>query len=185
MEEVVKKDILTVLQETIILIKDEEYAEIKELSNHTIHNASIFQDPDSVSIAVIVYAISKIMERTVDKRRIIGKKFSAILQDAITLLEKDMISEFRKAVKNLLKTISEHDERLHFFIEEVVKQARIKKGSKLFEHGISSAQAAQILGISQWELMDYLGKTTLGDEVPIDIKERLSFARRLFSKKKT
>ncbi|MBU0535499.1 MAG: hypothetical protein KKE20_00930 [Nanoarchaeota archaeon] len=182
MEEVVKKDILTVLRELIILLEDEEYAEIKELSNHIIHNASIFQDQDSVTAAVIIYAISKIMERTVEKRSVIGNKLVSAINESITLLEKERIEEYRLAVKKLLKTISEHDDRLHFFIEEVVRQAQIKKGSKLYEHGISAAHAAEILGISQWELMSYLGKTTLGEVAPIDIKERLEFARSLFKK---
>ncbi|MBU0536246.1 MAG: hypothetical protein KKE20_04735, partial [Nanoarchaeota archaeon] len=119
MEEVVKKDILTVLRELIILLEDEEYAEIKELSNHIIHNASIFQDQDSVSTAVIIYAISKIMERTAEKREVIANKLVIAINESITLLEKDRIEEYRLAVKKLMKTISEHDERLHFFIEEV------------------------------------------------------------------
>ena len=180
MEESVKKDSLTVLREAVILIKDCEYHEIKELSNHTIHNASIFQDRDSISAAVIIYSISKIMERSSQNRRRMGEELSGAIEDAITLLKKDKIKGYRKAVKNILSIISKADRRLKMFIEEVVEQAEIKKGSKLYEHGLSAAKAAELLGISQWELMGYLGKTRIAEETPVNISKRLDFARSLF-----
>ena len=180
MEDVVKKDILTVLREVVILLEDEEYSEIKELSNHTIHNASIFQDKDSVAAAVIIYSISKIMERSTEKREKIGESIVKVLKDAITLLEKDSVEEYRDSTKKILKIISETDERLQMFIEEVIRQAEIKKGSKLYEHGISAAHAAEILGVSQWEIMNYIGKTTLTEEAAVDVGKRLDFARKLF-----
>lgn len=180
MEEVVKKDILTVLREVVILIKDQEYAEIKELSNHTIHNASIFQDEYSVSVAVIIYSISKIMERTIDGHAKIGERLAAMLNDAVALLDKDNLDGYTNSVKKILRAISEIDERLKMFIEEVVEQAQIKKGSKIYEHGISLARAAELLGVSQWELMDYIGKTTITEGAPLDVGKRLAFARSLF-----
>ncbi len=179
MEESVKKDLLTVLREVVILIKDCEYSEIKELSNHTIHNASIFQDKDSVSAAVIIYAISKIMERSGDRKQL-GERFSKSLENAISLLKKDRVNEYRKEIKGILSMISRVDKRLKRFIEEVVEQAEIKKGSKLYEHGLSAAKAADLLGISQWGLMSYLGKTRIAEETPVDIRKRIEFARSLF-----
>ena len=45
------------------------------------------------------------------------------------------------------------------------------------------AKASEILGISQWELMNYIGKTQINDNIPdiIDARSRLRFARGLFS----
>ena len=66
MDEVVKKDILKVLSDVAAILQVEEekdVAELRELSNHTIHNASIFQDEDSVSIAILIYSLSKVIER--------------------------------------------------------------------------------------------------------------------------
>ena len=62
MNEIVKRDILAVLNDLagILKVKEEsDAAQIKELSNHVIHNASIFQEEDSVSIAILIYALSK------------------------------------------------------------------------------------------------------------------------------
>ena len=57
MDDIVKKDALQILNRVIeiVKIKDEKDAlELKELSNHTIHNASVFQDDASLSIAVLI-----------------------------------------------------------------------------------------------------------------------------------
>ena len=66
MHETIKKDIISVLSKLtgILSVKDEkDVIEIRELSNHTIHNASVFQDEDSVSIAILTYSLSKIIDR--------------------------------------------------------------------------------------------------------------------------
>ena len=55
MDKIIKKDILSIISKTIAILKikeEKDIIELKELSNHTIHNASIFQDEDSVSIAI-------------------------------------------------------------------------------------------------------------------------------------
>ena len=69
------------------------------------------------------------------------------------------------------------------YIHEVINQAQIKKGCKLCEHGISIARASEVLGISQWELMHYIGKTTLIDQFsePVNVTKRLKIARSMFS----
>ena len=66
MNDIIKKDIIEVLNKLVGILKvkeDSDIIEIKELSNHVIHNASVFQDEDSVSIAILIYSLSKIMER--------------------------------------------------------------------------------------------------------------------------
>ncbi|MCX8147151.1 MAG: hypothetical protein N3D84_01650 [Candidatus Woesearchaeota archaeon] len=182
MIDIIKRDIIEVLREVIVLLKEEEYGEVKELSNHVIHNAAIFQDQDSLSVAVAVYAISKIIERSLLKSDDIRSKVIDILQEAVEYLEEDDVENYRKTIKKLFKVISETDERMRMFIQDVLVQAEIKKGSKIYEHGISMARAAEILGITQWELMDFIGKTKVSEqEIPFNIEERLKFARSLFS----
>ena len=77
--------------------------------------------------------------------------------------------------------ISTIDSKLKLYIGEVITQAEIKKGSKLYAHGISLGRAAEVLGISQWELMFYIGKTKLIDvKGCVGVRERLNYARSLF-----
>ncbi|PIN70172.1 hypothetical protein COV93_02620, partial [Candidatus Woesearchaeota archaeon CG11_big_fil_rev_8_21_14_0_20_43_8] len=87
---------------------------------------------------------------------------------------------YKYAIKNLFKIISEINENFRKYIEEVIEYSEIKKGARIYEHGISMARAAEILGVSEWDLMGYVGKTTLIDAEEEDEKERLNFARKLF-----
>lgn len=184
---IIKRDILAVLNELAEILKvreESDVVKIKELSNHVIHNASIFQDEDSVSVAILIYSLSKIIERRqkyLDYDRVIGMLDSCILS-----LSGDEDELFRRSIKNIFSFIRTLDQRLSLYISEVVNQARIKKGCKLCEHGLSIARASEVLGISQWELMHYLGKTTLIDKLskpgePANVLKRLKIARGLFS----
>ena len=182
MDEAVKKDILKVLSDAAAILEveeDRDVADLMELSDHTIHNASIFQDEDSVSIATLIYSLSKVIERREGK--INYSVLLKIIVDAKKNLEQNRIDEYREVIKKFFNFISTIDTKLKLYIEEVIHQAQIKKGSKLYEHGISLARAAEILGISQWELMFYIGKTRLTDSRGgINVKERLNYARGLF-----
>jgi len=182
MDEVVKKDILNVLSDAIEILRVEEekdVAELRELSNHTIHNASIFQDEDSVSIAILIYSLSKVIERRE------GKVNYSVLMKMIRESKKNLGSErvdaYRRSIKKMFKFISTLDSKLKLYIEQVINQAEIKKGSKLYAHGISLGRAAEVLGITQWELMFYIGKTKLTDiKGGVSVRERLNYARGLF-----
>ena len=184
MHDLIKKDILAVLGELIEILKEKEesdIAEIKELSNHVIHNASVFQDEDSISVAVLIYSLSKIIERK--EMDLDDIKAAGMLNSCISNLKNNDDDGFRKSIKNIFDFIRTMDKKLKLYIHEVINQAQIKKGCKLCEHGISIARSAEVLGISQWELMHYVGKTTLIDQVsePVNVSNRLKIARSLFS----
>ena len=184
MIEIIKRDIISVLSKVaeILKVKEEtDVAEIKELSNHVIHNASVFQDEDSISIAILIYSLSKIIERK--QKDLDYEKVLSMLNSCISSLKNNQDEEFRKSIKNIFNFIRTIDEKLKLYIHEVINQAQIKKGCKLCEHGISVARASEVLGISQWELMHYLGKTTLIDQFsePVNVLKRLKIARGFFA----
>ena len=184
MDERVRRDALRIIERVISLLEAKEgrdIFELKELSNHTIHNASIFQDECSVSMAVLVYALSKVISRyseNIEYKRLLG-----LFEIERKNLQNNDEQSFNSAMKILFSEISKMDNKINLYVQEVISQAQIKKGSKLCEHGLSCAKASEVLGISQWDLMHYLGKTTLTEENinPIDLKSRLKFAKRLFS----
>jgi len=184
MHDIIKKDILAVLTELteILKVKEEgDIVHIKELSNEVIHNASVFQDGDSISIAVLIYSLSKIMERK--QRDLDYNKVLNMLNSCISHLKNAQDEAFRKSIKNMFNIIRTMDAKLKLYIHEVINQAQIKKGCKLCEHGISIARSAEVLGISQWELMHYIGKTTLIEQFsePVNVLHRLKIARGLFT----
>ena len=183
MHDIIKKDILAVLTKLAEILKlreETDIAEIKELSNHVVHNASVFQDEDSVSVAILIYSLSKIIERK--QKDLDYTSVLSMINSCIENARNNNDEGFRKSIKNIFNFIRTIDERLKLYINEVINQAQIRKGCKLCEHGISVARASEVLGISQWELMHYLGKTTILDQFneSVNILKRLKVARGLF-----
>ncbi len=181
MEPTVKEDIIDVLDRAIKIIKEQRFIELSELSNHTIHDASIFQDEDSVSMAILIYSLSKTVQRCAEKG-VPCAELAGHLTDARDALKDDELGKYNAAIKKLFEVVNSFDKKLKLYIEEVINKAKVKKGSKLYEHGISIARTANILGISQWELMSYVGKTSITDfmEEKVSATKRLQMARGLF-----
>ena len=57
------KHVIDVLEKAKKSALKEEVVELKELSNQTIHSATVYQDEDSILVAVFIYALSKIIEK--------------------------------------------------------------------------------------------------------------------------
>ncbi len=183
----IKRDLLKVLEKVVPALRSEDSRELKWLSNNTIHNAGIFQDKDSITLAVILYSLSKIFERPrLYDQPILQEMKKDVLQSlnyARTNLKRNEDKQFRLEIKKVLKRISMFEKKIGKYITEVLRQARIKKGGRIYEHGLSIGLSAQLMGISKWELMDYLGATKvsdISDEITL-MKVRLDNARRMFN----
>lgn len=184
MQTEIKKEVLAILNKIIdILMKKDirDVIELRNLSDSTIENASIFQDQDSISIGVLVYALAKVIERDFQNQNIYKKVFDKILE-ARNSLRKDDVDNYRLCIKEIFSMINKVDSRLKMFIELVLNKARVQRGSKLFAQGISMARVADMMNISRWELMSYVGKTRIIDTEyqGIAIIERIKFTRGLF-----
>ncbi|MGB9749013.1 MAG: hypothetical protein ACP5OZ_02360 [Candidatus Woesearchaeota archaeon] len=179
MNEIIRNDNIRIIEESVNALKQENAIKLKEVSDHTIHNASIFQDEDSITIAVLTYALSKILERGIENRYWFEKK----LEFAKIQLIKQNIEFYRKMIKEIFSQIARIDSKLKIYVQEVIEKAKIKKGAKLYYHGISMARTASVLGITQWELMNYIGKLEEPRTATANIKGRISFARKLFKQK--
>ncbi|MBR9675471.1 hypothetical protein GOV05_00500 [Candidatus Woesearchaeota archaeon] len=179
MNEQVRTDILNVLNNAEKIIESEDFVGLKDLSNHVIHNASIFQDKDSINIAVLIYSISKIF----DRHKRVDQNIMKLLKKSKDSLTNNDLSKYEKNIKALYGEVSKTDDKLKVYIDKVISQAQIKKGSKIYEHGISLAQSAQILGISQWELMKYVGNTSIneGFEDDTKIESKIKFIKKIFN----
>lgn len=182
-----RDNVLRILEETKEAIKKEDAAKVKTLSNQTTNTASLTQDPDNIAVAVIVYSISKIMERK-DYRKYRG--WSNFYRLVITSLDRAIIDVrkndekgFRMHFEMIRKAINKLSGKLKKYVEEVFRGAQINKASRLYEHGISMEQTAKLLGVTMYELADYAGKTGIGD-VPVtktlDTKSRIKLAMSMF-----
>lgn len=178
---------LRILEETLGAIKHGEVVKLKELSDQTIHTASIAQDPDNIAVAVIVYSISKIIERPSYRAQRGWDKFykSLImgLENSIVALKRKDEAHFGAHLEAIRKKIEGLSGNLKKYIQDVFLKASINKASKIYEHGISMEKTAKLLGISMWEIAGYAGQRLQEQDLgkTISVKQRIKFAMEIFS----
>ena len=180
-------NVLRILRETKRAIERNDSFTIRSLSNQTINTSSLTQDADNIAVAVIVYSLSKIVERQ-DYRQLPGwKKFYSnillYLDKSIEDVENKDYERFREDFKMIRGSIENLSGKLKKYVKEVLRNAEISKASRIYEHGISMEQTANLLGISLYELADYVGKTGISD-VPENYtrttKDRIKIAMEIF-----
>ncbi len=178
----IKEDILEVLKKAISLFETEEHPGqgLTEISDHVIHDATLYQDEDSISTAILIYALSKTVGKCCEKG-IPFRQFAEPLRKMHEYLSKDNYKLFADELKKAIHEIKKEDEKLNVYVQEVFERAKIKKGSKMHEHGVSIARTAEILGISQWELQQYVGIQPETSRQTMPAHKRLEIARILFT----
>lgn len=179
---------VAVLKEVTKALVNDDSVRLKELSNMTIHSASIFQDTDSITIAILIYSLSKVVERRehlkIKNWGNFVRKFNLAISIATKSLEQDRKDKFTHYLEMARKTISSISPNLKPAIQDVLRKASINKASKIYEHGISMEQTAKLLGITQWELSEYTGQTGIADvdyNKTMDVKSRAKMAFDFFS----
>lgn len=184
-----KGHILEILEKAKIAIKDEDVLTIKDLSNQTVHSASIYQDADNIAIAIVLYAISKIIERTNYKDYPDWKKFKknyeVSIDRAIIALRRDDLEVYREQIDNIREFVKRLSGGFKSHVEDVFRKAQINKGSRLYEHGLSLEKTAKILGITVWELSQYVGQTGIADvnlAYTLDLRQRIKNTEDIFKK---
>jgi len=182
-----RQHILNTLKKVKQSLDKEDYIEIKQLSDNIIHDSSTEQDPDIISVAIIIYSLSKLIEResykTEKNWKTFYKNYLKNINDMIESLEKDNLKRFRDEVDANRKLIEQLSGNLKIYINEVFRKAKINKASRIYEHGISMEKTAAILGISVWELAEYAGKTRISDHnlgITMPIKSRIKLAQEIF-----
>jgi hypothetical protein len=180
-------NVLRILRETKVALEKNDSFTLRELSNQTINTSSLTQDPDNIAVAVLVYSLSKIVERQ-DYRQLPGwKKFYSnvllYLDKSVKDIENKKYDKFRDDFKNIRGSIDNLSGKLKKYIKEVLRNAEINKASRLYEHGISMEQTAKLLGITLYELAEYVGKTGIPDSPEnrtMNTRERIKLAMEMF-----
>ena len=183
-----KQNVLYILSGTLKALQEKDVILMKDLSNRTIHSASIYQDANSIAIAVIIYAISKITERTKYQEYKGWESFynslARNIERAIKDLQNDDIQSFSNDLSDIRQSIANLSGKLRLYIGDVFRKAMVNKASRIYEHGISMQRTADILGITPFELAEYAGGTGIPDvalSITMDIKKRINLARGIFS----
>jgi len=182
-----KENILRILEETKRAIKEEDVLNLKDLSNQTNNTASRTQDPDNILIAVLVYSLSKIIER---KEYQTYSGWDSFYQTIISSINNSIISikkkddaKFKENLESIRNAINKLSGNLKKYIQDVFRKASINKASKIYEHGISMEKTASLLGVTMFELASYAGQTNISDvreSKTMSVKSRIKLAEEFF-----
>ena len=175
------------ISKVLIALKQRNPGRLKRLSNYAIQESSVFQDQESINLRLITYALSKIMERhgVIEYPKTWDLKFGRIdknLRKMKQAIDKNDIKHYKNESKKAINLISKIDNKLALYLEEIFEKSKIKKGSIIYEHGISTGRISELLGISKWELINYIGKTGVHDIREMEkARRRLLIARQTFN----
>lgn len=179
------ENILKIFKEAKIAINKGNTSKLRELSDHTNNTASRTQDPDNIAVAVIIYSLSKILERKNYQSYSGWKKFYKNILVYIEKIIKEL--ENKKEVTATLKLMRGEIEgvsgKLRGYIRDVFRKAEINKASKIYEHGISLEKTAKLLGITMFELATYSGQKQESYELEPNeksLKQRIKFIEDIF-----
>ena len=180
------ENILRILKDTKRFLQDDNPFELKNLSNQTVHSATISQDPDNVIVAVLVYSLGKILERS-NYRNMEGwnefyKEVVKNLDFSIKHLENNDIDKCRIHLGKIRSSLHKINGDLRNYIRDIFYKAEINKAFKLYEHGLSSEQTAELLGVSLWDLSTYIGQSTISDarvSISMPVEKRIKIAEEI------
>jgi len=181
------ENVLRILKETRKFIEEDNPFELKALSNQTVHAAAIYQDPDNVIVAVLVYSMAKILGRS-NYRSMEGwgEFHSAVIKNldlTIKSLGKKNLDHARIYLGRIRNSLNKLEGDLRQYIGDVFRKAQINKAFKLYEHGLSSEKTAQLLGVTLWDLASYIGQSSIGDAkiaMSMPINKRVKIAEDIF-----
>jgi len=173
-----RKNIIQILERAITILKSKsrDVNDLKELSNHTIHSASMFKDQDAILIATIIYSVYKVYSRDGNLDKIFHKQILESLEGLSSSLKETNYSLYNRNIKFITSLIKKIDKKYSMYVGEIFVKAKIVKGAMMFKHGLSLTYVAELLNISKWDLMSYVGKTKFTDvQETIKIVDRVKY----------
>ncbi len=181
-----REHLINVLRQAQSAIKNNNTAQLHSLSDQTIHSASIYQHTDEIVLAVIIYALSKIINREknfgVDRDKLINKLLP-LFTLIIKALEDNDQESYIAGLERIRKALTNFSVNMKPYVQEVLVKASINKATKIYEHGISLGKTANLLGVTQWEMADYIGQKNIPEvkyNRTLDVKSRVRMAMEFF-----
>lgn len=181
-----RENVLRIFKEARRAVSERDSGKIKSLSNQTTNVASLTHDPDNIAAAVVIYSLSKIIERE-DYKKVSGwnrfyKQYVSAIDDIIFALERQDDKKYRKNIKIIQEAIKKDSGKLKVYIEDVFRKAKINKASKIYEHGISMGKTASLLGVTLYELAGYIGEKDIQEmgQKKSTTKSRIKLAMEMF-----
>jgi hypothetical protein len=177
--------IVEILGQAQQALKQQNALALKEISNQTVHCSSCFQDPGTTTMAVVIYTLSKLIERP-DTLKIkrwpeATKKIQSYFTLAQQAVRTKKDSQFEAYMQRIRTTLTSLSVNLKPYMQDLLQKASVNKAGKIYEHGISMGKTAQLLGISQWELSDYVSQKDDPYHATINTRTRAQTALEFFA----
>jgi len=180
-------NISRVLRSARKIISGGNYNKLTALSNETIHSATVNQNPLNIIVAVLIYSLSKILERENYRKMEGWREFENLLLKNLDLMiaaadkgDRENVILYAGEVRHILNTFSGN---LGSYIKDIFRKAEINKAFKLYEHGLSVQKTAKLLGVSLWDLSSYIGQSKISEakvSVSLPVKTRIQYVEEFF-----
>jgi hypothetical protein len=157
-----RENILRIFQETKEALPKGDVVKIQTLSNQTTNTASLTHDPDNIAAAVVVYALSKILQNQ-DYRKLPGwnefyQIYATSIDKIIDAIKRKDDKAYDQNIEIIRSAIGKLSGKLKSYIQDVFRSASIDKASRIYEHGISMEKTAKLLGVTMFDLASYAGE---------------------------
>ncbi len=187
MDEKIRKDILSVIDKSIVAFSKGDIPSLMDQSDRTVHNSSIFQDKYSITTAVVIFSLYKIMEKNNYTEYSGWEKFEKTvlfeLKKAKVNLRGGDMDKYLGSLKRIVKEMNRLEKNVGRFVDQVIHRSKVKKATNIHRHGISSTLVAELLDIPTWDVKSYLGATKEFDapfNITKSVKDRVKIAEGLF-----
>ncbi len=182
MKEAIKKEILYDVGKAVDILKVREKKDIEELrilSEHAIEDIAVEKDLELVSVSVLLYSLYKVAA-SMDLNDY--KNIIAELESVKKSLQQNQFGRYNRSMKTIFEIIRRCNVKIGEHLQDVLHAARIKKGTSLLQRGLSIGQAAGIMGLNNWDLQQYAGKSAAFEEHHEGVRadKRVQLALRLF-----
>ena len=182
MKEEIRTEIIYDLDKALRILQEREATDVEELKNlsdHAIEDIALKKDLELVSVTVLLYSLYKIIH-DIDTSSYMG--IVAEMKAAKNGLEQKNLGKYNQSIKKVYEIIRRCDNKIREHLDDVMQAARIKKGTSLLQRGLSIGQAAGLMGLSNWDLQQYAGKTMVLDQhdETFPVEKRVMMALKLF-----
>jgi hypothetical protein len=176
----IDKVIKSFVERSISAIRSKDALALRKVSSDAISEAAVDQHRELILLGLVDYGLSKMLSKT-HYQEVNSKFYEEILEHFRSCLrgDKENLLFHLEAIEDMVIKL---DETHGHYTENLIEQAKVKKASNLYYKGISLRRSAELMGIDEARLMDYVGSGR-GHELKEGgsfLKRRISNARRVF-----
>ncbi len=169
----------TLIEHSEDALEQRDALALRRVSAEALSEAAVEGHREHILLALVDYALSKLLSKT--HYSDIGDKF---FEKIMRGFRKARDGPKKETIHNLEKIedlVIKLDAKEGNYQENLMDKARVKKGSKLYEQGLSLRRAAELTGADATSILDYVGGSKIhefhGEGRNAD---RLKIAREVF-----